>query len=118
LHHAPNNLLGGLKMNVPIARELNGCELRFDPYYFRHAVEPRVSSFFYLRVSRKRSAHVALAFFTIFRCRLCGQFLQPFSQPFKLPVCAELVQAVNADLNRFSVAVGDTVDLFGATHVY
>src|SRR5262249_47412374 len=69
-----------------------------------------------LRVSRKRSAQVSLAFFTIFRCRLCGQLLQPFSQPFELLVCAELVQAVNADLNRLSVTVGDTVDVFGATH--
>jgi hypothetical protein len=37
-------------------------------------------------------------------------------QPFELLVCAELVQAVNANLNRLSVAVGDTVDVFGATH--
>ena len=27
---------------------------------------------------------------------------------------AELVQAVNADLNRLGVVVGDTVDVFGA----
>jgi hypothetical protein len=33
-----------------------------------------------------------------------------------LLVCAELVQAVNADLNRLGVVVGDTVDVFGAAH--
>jgi len=42
--------------------------------------------------------------------------LQPFSQPFELLVCVELVQAVNADLNRLGVVVGDTVDVFGAAH--
>src|SRR5258707_5383495 len=35
---------------------------------------------------------------------------------FELLVCAELVQAVNADLNRLGVVVGDTVDVFGAAH--
>jgi hypothetical protein len=33
-----------------------------------------------------------------------------------LLVCAELVQPVNADLNRLNVIVGDTVDVFGAAH--
>jgi len=28
----------------------------------------------------------------------------------------ELVQAVNANLNRLGVVVGDTVDVFGAAH--
>jgi hypothetical protein len=28
----------------------------------------------------------------------------------------ELVQAVNADLSRLGVVVGDTVDVFGAAH--
>jgi hypothetical protein len=39
--------------------------------------------------------------------------LQPFGQPFELLVCAELVQAVNADLNRLGVVVGDTVPVAG-----
>ena len=39
-----------------------------------------------------------------------------FGQAFELLVCAELVQAVNADLNRLGVVVGDTVDVFGAAH--
>jgi hypothetical protein len=43
-----------------------------------------------------------------------GQLLQPSGQPFELLVCAEFVQAVNADLNRLGVVVGDTVDLFAA----
>jgi hypothetical protein len=30
--------------------------------------------------------------------------------------CAELVQAINANLNRLRVVVGDTVDVFGAAH--
>ena len=38
--------------------------------------------------------------------------MQPSGQPFELLVCAEFVQAVNADLNRLGVAVGDTVDVF------
>jgi hypothetical protein len=42
--------------------------------------------------------------------------LQPSGQPFELLVCAEFVQAVNADLNRLGVVVGDTVDVFGVTH--
>ena len=49
----------------------------------------------------------------------CGpddQFLQPCGQKFELLVCAEFVQAVNADLNRLGVVVGDTVDVFGVTH--
>jgi len=33
-----------------------------------------------------------------------------------LLVCAELVQPVNADLNRLNVIVGDTVDVFGGAH--
>jgi len=33
-----------------------------------------------------------------------------------LLVCVELVQAINADLNRLGVVVGDTVDVFGAAH--
>src|SRR5262249_8007466 len=33
-----------------------------------------------------------------------GQLLQPFGQPFELLVCVELVQAVNADLNRLGVS--------------
>jgi len=28
----------------------------------------------------------------------------------------ELVQAVNADLNRLGVVVGNTIDVFGAAH--
>ena len=43
-----------------------------------------------------------------------GQLLQPSGQPFELLVCAEFVQAGNADLNRLGVVVGDTVDLFAA----
>jgi hypothetical protein len=39
--------------------------------------------------------------------------LQPSGQQFELLVCAEFVQAVNADLNRLGVVVGDTVDVFG-----
>jgi hypothetical protein len=42
--------------------------------------------------------------------------LQPSGQPFELLVCAEFVQAVNADLNRLGVVVGDTVDVLGAAH--
>jgi hypothetical protein len=50
------------------------------------------------------------------RCRPDGQLFQPSRQPFELLVCAEFVQAVNADLNRLGVVVGDTVDVFGVTH--
>ena len=42
--------------------------------------------------------------------------MQPFGQPFELLVCVELVQAVNADLKRLGVCVGDTVDVFGTAH--
>ena len=59
---------------------------------------------------------MALAFLTVSRCRLGGQLLQPSGQASELLVCAELVQAVNADLNRLGVVVGDTVDVFGAAH--
>ena len=45
-----------------------------------------------------------------------GQLLQPSGQLFELLVCTEFVQAVNADLNRLGVAVGDTVDVFDVTH--
>jgi len=31
--------------------------------------------------------------------------LQPSGQHFELPVCAEFVQAVNADLNRLSMTL-------------
>jgi len=59
---------------------------------------------------------LALAFFTVSQCRVGGQLLQPFGQAFELLLCAEVVQAVNADLNRLGVVVGDTVDVFGAAH--
>src|SRR5262249_54517122 len=49
-------------------------------------------------------------------CRPGGQLLQPSGQLFELLVCTEFVQAVNADLNRLGVAVGDTVDVFDVTH--
>jgi len=55
-------------------------------------------------------------FVIVSRCGSDGQLLQPSSQPFELLVCAEIVQAVNADLNCLSVVVGDTVDVFGAAH--
>jgi len=42
--------------------------------------------------------------------------LQPFGQAFELLICVELVQAVNADLNRLGVCIRDTVDVFGAAH--
>jgi hypothetical protein len=42
--------------------------------------------------------------------------LQPSGQQFELRVCAEFVQAVNADLNRLGVVDGNTVDAFGVTH--
>jgi hypothetical protein len=50
------------------------------------------------------------------RVRPDGQLLQPSDQHSELLVCAELVQAVNADLNRLGLVVGDTVDVFGAAH--
>jgi hypothetical protein len=49
----------------------------------------------------------------------CGpddQLLQPCGQKFELLVCAEFVQAVNADLNRLGVVVGDSVNVFGTGH--
>jgi hypothetical protein len=55
-------------------------------------------------------------FVIVSRVRPDGQFLQPSGQHSELLVCAELVQAVNADLNRLGVVVGDTVDVFGAAH--
>jgi hypothetical protein len=56
------------------------------------------------------------AFVIVSRCRPDGQLLQPSGQQFELLVCAEFVQAVNADLNRLSVVIGDTIDVFGITH--
>jgi hypothetical protein len=50
------------------------------------------------------------------RCRPDGQLLQPSGQQFELLVCAEFAEAVNANLNRLGVVVGDTVDVFGAAH--
>jgi hypothetical protein len=50
----------------------------------------------------------------------CGpddQLLQPCGQKFELLVCAEFVQAVNADLDRLGVVVGDIVDVFGVAHL-
>src|SRR5262249_54857479 len=55
-------------------------------------------------------------FVIVSRCRPDGQLLQPSGQPFELLVCAEFVQAVNADLNRLGVVLGDTVNVFGVTH--
>jgi hypothetical protein len=75
-----------------------------------------VSIFFDYASHLSEASGCALAFFTITWCCLCGQRLQPLGQSFELLICAELVQAVNANLNRLSVAVGDTVDVFGATH--
>jgi hypothetical protein len=43
--------------------------------------------------------------------------LQSFGQRFELLVCAEFVQAINADLDRLGVLDGDAVDVFGVTHV-
>ena len=51
------------------------------------------------------------------RRRPDGQLLQPFGQPFELLDCAEFVQAVNSDLNRLGVVFGDTVNVFGVTHL-
>jgi hypothetical protein len=42
--------------------------------------------------------------------------MQPSGQHLELLVCAEFVQAVNADLNRLGVVGGDIVDVFGVTH--
>ena len=56
----------------------------------------------YLIVSRRRSV---------------GQLLQPSPQPFELLVCAQFLQAVNANLNRLGVLVSDTVDVFRVTHL-
>jgi hypothetical protein len=42
--------------------------------------------------------------------------LQPSGQPFELLVCAEFLQAVDANLNRLGVVVSDTVDVFGVAH--
>jgi hypothetical protein len=56
------------------------------------------------------------AFVILSRCRPDGQLLQSSGQQFELLVCAEFVQAVNAELNRLGVVVGDTVDVFGVTH--
>jgi hypothetical protein len=55
-------------------------------------------------------------FFIVSRCGPDGQPLQPSGQPRELLVCAEFVQAVNADLNRLGVVGGDIVDVFGVTH--
>jgi hypothetical protein len=44
------------------------------------------------------------------------QLLQPSGQDFELLVCAQFVQAVNADLNRSGVVVGNSVDVFGTGH--
>jgi hypothetical protein len=59
-----------------------------------------------------RSAYVIVA-----RCRSGGQLLQPSAQPFELLVCAQLLQAVNANLNRLGMLVSDTVDVFRVTHL-
>jgi hypothetical protein len=64
-------------------------------------------------VSAKRLS----AFVIAYRCRPVGQLLQPSGQPFELLICAELLQAVNADLNRLGVAVTDTIDVFSVTHL-
>jgi hypothetical protein len=56
------------------------------------------------------------AFVIVSPCRLDGQLLQPCGQQFELLVCAELVEAVNADLNRLGVVIGNTVDVFGVAH--
>jgi hypothetical protein len=61
-----------------------------------------------------RSSSGPRSFVIVSRCRPDGQALQPFGQQFELLVCAELVEAINADLNRLDVVVGGTVDVFGA----
>jgi hypothetical protein len=43
--------------------------------------------------------------------------LQPSAQPFELLGCAQLLQAVNANLNRLGMLVSDTVDVFRVTHL-
>jgi hypothetical protein len=43
--------------------------------------------------------------------------LQPSAQPLELLVCAQFLQAVNANLNRLGVLVSDTVDVFRVTHL-
>jgi hypothetical protein len=58
------------------------------------------------------SAHVIVA-----RSRSVGQPLQPSAQPLELLVCAQLLQAVNANLNRLGMLVSDTVDVFRVTHL-
>jgi hypothetical protein len=50
------------------------------------------------------------------RSRQDRQLLQPSSQQFEFLACPELVQAVNADLNRSGMIVGDSVDVFGVAH--
>jgi hypothetical protein len=42
--------------------------------------------------------------------------LQFSGQQFELLVCAEFVEAVNADLNRLGVVIGNTVDVCGVAH--
>src|SRR5262249_7741307 len=55
-------------------------------------------------------------FVIISRCRPDSQLMQPSGQHFELLVCSKCLQAVNADLNRLGVGVGDTVDVFCVTH--
>jgi hypothetical protein len=50
------------------------------------------------------------------RCRPDGQPLQSSGQQFELLACAEFVQAVNANLNRLGMAVGDIIDVFDVAH--
>jgi len=57
------------------------------------------------------------AYLIVSRCRSVGQLLQPSAQPFELLGCAQFLQAVNANLNRLGVLVGDTVDVFRVTHL-
>jgi hypothetical protein len=66
---------------------------------------------------RGRSRSGLRSFVIVSRCRPDGQPLQPFGQQFELLVCAELVEAINADLNRLDVVVGDTVDVVGAAFI-
>jgi hypothetical protein len=42
--------------------------------------------------------------------------LQSSGQQFELLACAEFVQAVNANLNRLGMAVGDIIDVFDVAH--
>jgi hypothetical protein len=54
-----------------------------------------------LSILRPPLAPCGLSTFVIaYRGRPDGQLLQPSGQPFELLVCAEFLQAVNADLNR------------------